>query len=188
MFSKYLFCKKEKKLSTILKVHYFQAKSPIRTLDELYVSEVLSTPNFPTIPERKQNNSVQEAAHCTNKSETDCHPSINGGIDLGFGLRKKHRCFVVTARARAFLYHQVKILCFRRLIYYGVVYVLWISSLMALVDDKCALVSVSTPRVVRSFEFVLFSCYFWVHHNRFLNYVTAQLLCTPMIVPMYPKK
>lgn len=87
-----------------------QAKSPIRTLDELYLSEVLSTPNFPTIPERKQNNAVQEDAHCTNKSETDCHPSINGGIDPGFGLRKKHRCFVVTARARAFLYHQVRLL------------------------------------------------------------------------------
>lgn len=87
-----------------------QAKSPIRTLDELNVSEVLSTPNFPTILERKQNNSVQEDAHCTNKSETDCHPSINGGTDPGFGLRKKHRCFVVTARARAFLYHQVRLL------------------------------------------------------------------------------
>lgn len=125
------------------------------------MSEVLSTPNFPTIPERKQNNSVQEDAHCTNKSETDCHPSINGGTDPGFGLRKKHRCFVVTARARAFLYHQVEILSYRCLVYYVVVFVLWISSLMALVDNKCALVSVSTPRVVRSFEFVLF---FWYQY------------------------
>ncbi|KAM5584001.1 tRNA pseudouridine synthase A [Rosa sericea] len=86
-----------------------QAKSPIRTLDELNVSEVISTPNFPTIPERKSN-LVQEDTHCTNKSETNCHPSFNGGTYQGFGLRKKHRCFVVTARARAFLYHQVRLL------------------------------------------------------------------------------
>ncbi|KAF2293906.1 hypothetical protein GH714_005574 [Hevea brasiliensis] len=30
--------------------------------------------------------------------------------DLGFGIRRRHRCFVVTARARSFLYHQVRLL------------------------------------------------------------------------------
>jgi tRNA pseudouridine38-40 synthase len=29
--------------------------------------------------------------------------------DVGFGKRRFHRCLVVTARARAFLYHQVGI-------------------------------------------------------------------------------
>lgn len=29
--------------------------------------------------------------------------------DVGFGKRRYHRCLVVTARARAFLYHQVGI-------------------------------------------------------------------------------
>ncbi|ONI36264.1 hypothetical protein PRUPE_1G579000 [Prunus persica] len=87
-----------------------QAKSPIRTLDELNVSEVVSTPCFPSIMERKQNNLGEDPHAGTNKSETDPPPSFNGGADLGFGLRKKHRCFVVTARARAFLYHQVRLL------------------------------------------------------------------------------
>lgn len=60
--------------------------------------------------ERKQNNLGEDPHAGTNKSETDPPPSFNGGADLGFGLRKKHRCFVVTARARAFLYHQVEVL------------------------------------------------------------------------------
>ena len=30
--------------------------------------------------------------------------------DVGFGKRRRHRCLVVTARARAFLYHQVRLL------------------------------------------------------------------------------
>ncbi|KAM1775406.1 hypothetical protein COP1_044627 [Malus domestica] len=86
-----------------------QAKSPIRTLDELNVSEVVSSPYFPSIMERKQNNLVEEDPHAhANKSETDTSSSFNGG--LGFGVRKQHRCFVVTARARSFLYHQVRLL------------------------------------------------------------------------------
>ncbi|XP_050370457.1 uncharacterized protein LOC126788504 isoform X1 [Argentina anserina] len=86
-----------------------QAKSPIRTLDELNVTEVISSPNFPTMAER---NSIllQEDAHSTNTCGTNCHPSFNGATNQGFGSRKKHRCFVVTARARAFLYHQVRLL------------------------------------------------------------------------------
>ncbi|XP_050125927.1 uncharacterized protein LOC126603206 isoform X3 [Malus sylvestris] len=86
-----------------------QAKSPIRTLDELNVSEVVSSPCFPSIMERKQNNLVEEDPHAhTNKLETDTPSSFNEG--QGFGVRKKHRCFVVTARARSFLYHQVRLL------------------------------------------------------------------------------
>lgn len=36
----------------------------------------------------------------------------NGESSKVFGMRRRHRCFVVTARARSFLYHQVSILYF----------------------------------------------------------------------------
>ncbi|GMY05065.1 tRNA pseudouridine synthase A-like isoform X1 [Fagus crenata] len=63
----------------------------------------------------------QDDLHASsNKSETDLPlssisiddkaRSFNGGTDLGFGIRRGHRSFVVTARARAFLYHQVRLL------------------------------------------------------------------------------
>lgn len=65
-----------------------QAKSPVRTLDELTVTEVASSPYFPSGLKRE----------------------LNGETDQGFGSRKGHRCFVVTARARSFLYHQVRLL------------------------------------------------------------------------------
>ncbi|KAG6652417.1 tRNA pseudouridine synthase A-like isoform X1 [Carya illinoinensis] len=98
-----------------------QAKSPIRTLDELTVSEVVSTPYFPSIVERRQNNLIMEDLHASsNKSESDLPVSsisigngasgFNGEASLGFGIRRRHRCFVVTARARSFLYHQVRLL------------------------------------------------------------------------------
>lgn len=90
----------------------------MRTLDELDVSEVVSNPYFPSIIERRQNDRTQEDLHASsNKSETDLPLSsisiddkargFNGGTDLGFGIRRRHRCFVVTARSRSFLYHQV---------------------------------------------------------------------------------
>ncbi|KAF5952051.1 hypothetical protein HYC85_009995 [Camellia sinensis] len=72
-----------------------QAKSPIRTLDEFGVMEVVSTPYFPSIIEREQSNKVKTS---------------NGESNDGFGVRRRHRCFVVTARARSFLYHQVRLL------------------------------------------------------------------------------
>ncbi|XP_041012232.1 tRNA pseudouridine synthase A-like isoform X2 [Juglans microcarpa x Juglans regia] len=96
-----------------------QAKSPIRTLDELNVSKVVSTPYFPSIV--GQNNLTMEDLHASsNKSESDLPVSsisiddrasgFNGEASLGFGIRRRHRCFVVTARARSFLYHQVRLL------------------------------------------------------------------------------
>ncbi|KAG6652410.1 hypothetical protein CIPAW_05G004800 [Carya illinoinensis] len=83
-----------------------QAKSPIRTLDELTVSEVVSTPYFPSIVERRQNNLIMEDLHASsNKSESDLPVSsisigngasgFNGEASLGFGIRRRHRCFVV---------------------------------------------------------------------------------------------
>ncbi|KAM3762647.1 hypothetical protein ACB098_01G362400 [Castanea mollissima] len=98
-----------------------QAKSPMRTLDELNVSEVVTNPYFPSIIERGQNDQTQEDLHASsNTSETDLPLSsisiddkargFNGGADLGFGIRRRHRCFVVTTRSRSFLYHQVRLL------------------------------------------------------------------------------
>lgn len=71
-----------------------QAKSAIRNLDELNVIEVLASPYFPS--------SAKEERETQNKGER-C-------IGEGFGMRRRHRCFVVTARARSFLYHQVRLL------------------------------------------------------------------------------
>ncbi|PON48770.1 Pseudouridine synthase [Parasponia andersonii] len=76
-----------------------QAKSPVRTLDELNVSEVAPTPYFPSILERNQNSLTHEDSLCFHTESS-----------LGFGMRRKHRCLVVTARARSFLYHQVRLL------------------------------------------------------------------------------
>ncbi|KAB1208544.1 tRNA pseudouridine synthase A [Morella rubra] len=95
-----------------------QAKSPLRTLDELEVSEIVTNPYFPSIIERRQNPlNLEDLSASSNKSGTDMpHSSIstddrakdcNGGTGLGFGIRRRHRCLVITARARSFLYHQV---------------------------------------------------------------------------------
>ncbi|KAA0034150.1 hypothetical protein IC582_023344 [Cucumis melo] len=78
-----------------------QANSPIRTLDELNVCEVASTPYFPTSMERKQRQGKEESENEEPHSET---------CEVGFGIRRRHRCFVVTARARSFLYHQVRLM------------------------------------------------------------------------------
>ncbi|KAK6254142.1 hypothetical protein QUC31_015862 [Theobroma cacao] len=98
-----------------------QAKSPIRTLDELHVSEAPPTPYFPSISEKKQNNSSTEDSHACSRepeidlpidsfSNSDDEVGSNGITDLGFGIRRRHHCYVVTARARSFLYHQVRLL------------------------------------------------------------------------------
>ncbi|XP_062083838.1 uncharacterized protein LOC133790262 [Humulus lupulus] len=76
-----------------------QAKSPVRTLDELNVSEMAPTPYFPSIAMRSQNGFTHEDTQ-----------SFHSESNLGFGMRRKHRCLVVTARARSFLYHQVRLL------------------------------------------------------------------------------
>ncbi|CAI0375173.1 unnamed protein product, partial [Linum tenue] len=75
-----------------------QAKSPIRTLDELSVTEVAPTPYFPSIIEREHTNAHVEDALNSHKTGS------------GFGIRRRHRCYVITARGRAFLYHQVRLL------------------------------------------------------------------------------
>lgn len=103
-----------------------QAKSPIKTLDELNVTEVVSTPYFPSITEREQNCfSGEDSLACFDKLKTNLSENVsisnhgnaenlNGGLTLGFGVKRRHRCFVVTARARSFLYHQVGNFLFSR--------------------------------------------------------------------------
>lgn len=95
-----------------------QAKSPIRTLDELSVTEVIESPYFPSVMDRENHNKVSGLVSFPSNSETDIPPSSSPSIDkvmtssqsVGFGKRRRHRCLVVTARARAFLYHQVRLL------------------------------------------------------------------------------
>ncbi|KAF6139359.1 hypothetical protein GIB67_026201 [Kingdonia uniflora] len=89
-----------------------QAKSPIRTLDELNVSEVVSTPYFPSCIEREQSIiSRQEPLVCSISSETEQSIKVDR-VDCRqeFGQRRIHRCFVITTRSRSFLYHQVRFL------------------------------------------------------------------------------
>ncbi|KAH6813878.1 Pseudouridine synthase family protein [Perilla frutescens var. frutescens] len=98
-----------------------QAKSPIRTLDELTITEVPSSPYFPTMLEREQSNYASASSVSISKKLQNDSPTLAGICDelkensgavpvQGFGVRKRHRCFVITARARSFLYHQVRLL------------------------------------------------------------------------------
>ncbi|XP_047176983.1 tRNA pseudouridine synthase A isoform X1 [Vigna umbellata] len=96
-----------------------QAKSPIRTLDELSVTEVIESPYFPSVMDRERHNKVSsDLRGYPSNSGTDIAPSSSPCIDklttssedVGFGKRRRHRCLVVTARARSFLYHQVRLL------------------------------------------------------------------------------
>ncbi|KAK4424419.1 tRNA pseudouridine synthase A [Sesamum alatum] len=100
-----------------------QAKSPIRTLDELSVTEVASSPYIPTVLEREHCiNGMEDSFSSSYIPEAVVHPvsstsnhlskieNSGGAASQGFGTRKRHRCFVVTARARSFLYHQVRLL------------------------------------------------------------------------------
>ncbi|XP_010242036.1 PREDICTED: uncharacterized protein LOC104586484 [Nelumbo nucifera] len=94
-----------------------QAKSPIRTLDELHVAEVVSTPYFPSILEREQNTYTKQDASSVDIEQPleisiPHHHKVAESSVAGqeFGQRRRHRSFVITARARSFLYHQVRLL------------------------------------------------------------------------------
>lgn len=103
--------------------HWLQAKSPIKTLDELSVTEVLPSLYFPSIMERSEMESLNGSLSCSKTSDHELpanyldtsHMSIQkNSTDCcqGFGHRSRHRCYVITARARSFLYHQVHFLLF----------------------------------------------------------------------------
>ncbi|KAI3990914.1 hypothetical protein MKX01_026098 [Papaver californicum] len=99
-----------------------QAKSPIKTLTELSVTEVASTPYFPSKVERDQANPMEQdpivsfstsgidVASKAPISNNDKIGGFNAAFGEEFGRRKIHRCYVITARARSFLYHQVRLL------------------------------------------------------------------------------
>lgn len=98
-----------------------QANSPIKTLDELNVTEVFPSLYFPSILERTEMESLNGHHSKTSEleSSTECsnasHMSVgkcNAESDREFGQRSRHRCYVITARARSFLYHQVHYLFF----------------------------------------------------------------------------
>ncbi|KAL8239569.1 hypothetical protein R6Q59_016136 [Mikania micrantha] len=87
-----------------------QANSPIRNLDELNVIEVLLSPYFPSASEREARNLVGGFSESTSDASTLNQNKNIEETSLAFGIRRRHRCFVVTARARSFLYHQVRLL------------------------------------------------------------------------------
>ncbi|XP_010544081.1 PREDICTED: uncharacterized protein LOC104816809 [Tarenaya hassleriana] len=88
-----------------------QAKSPVRTLDELNVTEVPSTPYFPSIMERAHGNlNSGHPSACFSQPDTETVGVAESTNGDAFGVRRRHRCYVITARARAFLYHQVRLL------------------------------------------------------------------------------
>ncbi|KAK0590359.1 hypothetical protein LWI29_025898 [Acer saccharum] len=89
-----------------------QAKSPIRTIDELHVSEVPSSTYFPCMESNAYSIKSASDLPFSSTSDSDSHRFglSNGGNNVGFGIRKRHRCYVVKVRARAFLYHQVRLI------------------------------------------------------------------------------
>ncbi|GMH06764.1 hypothetical protein Nepgr_008604 [Nepenthes gracilis] len=95
-----------------------QANSPIRTLDELRVCEAFSTPYFPSaesslkkfIGEDLSTHSDNLEVRMATSSNYDGQETVNHGSLCEFGRRREHSCFIVTARARSFLYHQVRLL------------------------------------------------------------------------------
>ncbi|RLN29331.1 tRNA pseudouridine synthase A [Panicum miliaceum] len=98
-----------------------QANSPMRTLDELTVTEVFPFMFFPSSIERSEMESSDGSlvysrtpALESSRKESDGSCSSSGKTESEnrkeFGSRLRHRCFVVTARARSFLYHQVRLM------------------------------------------------------------------------------
>nr|XP_009416955.1 PREDICTED: uncharacterized protein LOC103997456 isoform X2 [Musa acuminata subsp. malaccensis] len=98
-----------------------KAKSPIKTLDELSVTEVLPSLYFPSIMERSEMESLNGSLSCSKTSDHELPANYldTSGMSIqknstdccqGFGHRSRHRCYVITARARSFLYHQVRLM------------------------------------------------------------------------------
>ncbi|KAH7433984.1 hypothetical protein KP509_07G095900 [Ceratopteris richardii] len=90
-----------------------QAKSPIKTLDELHVRETPCWMSSCLQPLQKEcdKENVREAADVMVQSlekgtcRKDDHATANPPKELS-----KPHCYVITARARSFLYHQVRLM------------------------------------------------------------------------------
>ncbi|KMT07946.1 hypothetical protein BVRB_6g145110 [Beta vulgaris subsp. vulgaris] len=89
-----------------------QANSPVRTLDELLVSDHASAPYFLSSIEREPTNfGAWDSSTCADNPDAPNVSEIDSnGFCQKFGMRRGHRCLVVKARARSFLYHQVRLL------------------------------------------------------------------------------
>ncbi|KAL5226100.1 hypothetical protein ABZP36_012739 [Zizania latifolia] len=92
-----------------------QANSPMRTLDELTVTEVFPSMFFPSSLERSEMESsdgtlVYSRTLIVESSGKGSDASSTARDGQEFGKRLRHRCYVVTARARSFLYHQVRLM------------------------------------------------------------------------------
>ncbi|XP_078434961.1 pseudouridine synthase family protein isoform X1 [Wolffia australiana] len=86
------------------------AKSPIKTLEELHICEVPPSLYFQSIKEREQMTLEWDPqTPLPENNPREVHSSLNEG-GLVFGQRKRNRCYIITARARSFLYHQVRLL------------------------------------------------------------------------------
>ncbi|EMS57749.1 tRNA pseudouridine synthase-like 1 [Triticum urartu] len=104
-----------------LNIQAMKAKSPVRTLDELTVTEVFPVMFFPSSLERSEMESpdgslvYSRASLMGSSGEGSDVSSTTSGKSVcengqEFGKRLRHRCFVVTARAQSFLYHQVRLM------------------------------------------------------------------------------
>lgn len=103
-----------------------QAKSPVKTLDELNVCEMPSWLCFPS--ERQRTQCLNESSQVVNEESTCCtalevensdqcaETASNPTCNLNMAAAKQEtvkmkergpHCYVITARARSFLYHQV---------------------------------------------------------------------------------
>ncbi|KAF3321698.1 tRNA pseudouridine synthase-like 1 isoform X2 [Carex littledalei] len=89
-----------------------QANSPMRTLDELAVTEVLPALYFPSITERSATEllDLDTSRRFSTSSDASDAKMVKSENRREFGHRVRHRCFVVTARSRSFLYHQVRLM------------------------------------------------------------------------------
>lgn len=78
----------------------------MRTVDELTVTEMLPSLYFPSIMERSDTEllDLESSGHISISSDVN---TVKNEHEWEFGHRLRHRCFVVTTRARSFLYHQV---------------------------------------------------------------------------------
>ncbi|MQM06546.1 hypothetical protein Taro_039370 [Colocasia esculenta] len=85
-----------------------QASSPIKTLDELHICEVFPFLYFPSAMERERMHAHQNSPLTSPPQSASATDAVIGrlGRNQEFGQRKRHRCYVITARARSFLYHQ----------------------------------------------------------------------------------
>lgn len=86
-----------------------QAKSPMKTLDELHICEMPAWPCFPALEERfpyspkNRTEAELDREDCDQSEGSKSHHNDNC-VEL---KSARPRCYVITARARSFLYHQV---------------------------------------------------------------------------------